>query len=557
MKNLFNIILGMAVLLCLSTCTKDEEVMTGTITGLVTDMTNANTAIAGATVTLSPTGLSKTTGSDGRYEFTEVEPGTYTVSIKADNYQEDSKSVSVYAGQIATADFQLSAGHTNIEISPLTLNFGSSNDQLSFIIKNNSNSPLQYSISNYPAYLSVSPSAAQVSAKGTQTVMVKVDRTSLTSDVSTQLAVNIGNDSYPVTITVNSQDLSAKMSVTPSTLNFGTEYTELQFTVKNVGTGGTLNWNISDPTNPCLSVSPTSGSLAIGASQPVIVKLDRTQMTADIPAAFINVNTDGGSLPVTVTATYVPGGGDDEGDDSGDGNGDDNGDQVVTQGLYVYYKFNGDFNDASENAINGFGLNAPTFVEGVSGGSKAVKFSRTSQSSFVVAQPIIDSREMTISFWGKDFNDGGIFYMVSSHDNESMFTLSMSGGALKFIVTRYNNQYQYDGTGTFMHPNLSDGKWHHIVLTSDFNKTTYATITTNLYVDGQPVDVVTEYANPFTEGETGDNSYGSGTKFVMGGEIDLYSSKLNATNMSVDNFRVYDTRQLSAEEIKQIYEAEK
>ena len=138
-----------------------------------------------------------------------------------------------------------------------------------------------------------------------------------------------------------------------------------------------------------------------------------------------------------------------------------------------------------------------------------------------------------------------------------MFTLSMSGGALKFVVTRYNNQYQYDETGSFMHPNLSDGKWHHIALTSDFHKTTYSTITTNLYVDGQAVDVTTEDANIFTEGETSSNSYGSGTKFVMGGEIDLYFSKLNATNMSVDNFRVYDTRKLSAEEIRQIYEAEK
>lgn len=454
MKHLFNIILGMAALLCLSHCTKDEEVMTGTIAGMVTDMTNANTAIAGATVTLSPTGLSQTTGSDGRYEFTEIEPGNYAVSVKANNYQEDSKSVSVYAGQSATADFQLSPGRTDVEISPLTLNFGPSNDQLSFTIKNKGNSPLQYSI--------------------------------------------------------------------------------------------------SAPTNSCLSVSPKSGSLAIGASQPVTVKLDRTQMTADIPAAFINVNTDGGSLPVTITATHAPGGSGDE------GGGSDGGDLAVAQGLYVYYKFDGDFNDATENAVNGFGLNNPTFVEGVAAGSQAVKFSRTEQSAFVVPQPIIDSHEMTICFWGKDFNDGGIFYMVSSHTSRSnMFTLSMSGGALKFIVTRYNNVYNYSTTGSFMHPTLNDGQWHHIALTSDFHKTTYSTITTNLYVDGQAVDVITEGANIFTEGETSDNSYGSGTKFVMGGEIDLYNQTLNGTNMSVDNIRVYDTRKLSAKEIKQIYEAEK
>ena len=66
--------------------------------------------------------------------------------------------------------------------------------------------------------------------------------------------------------------------------------------------------------------------------------------------------------------------------------------------MYVYYKFDDDFNDATENAIHGFGSNSPTFVEGVAAGSKAVKFNRTNNSSFVVAKPIIDSRDMTISF---------------------------------------------------------------------------------------------------------------------------------------------------------------
>lgn len=132
-----------------------------------------------------------------------------------------------------------------------------------------------------------------------------------------------------------------------------------------------------------------------------------------------------------------------------------------------------------------------------------------------------------------------------------MFTLSMKEGALKFIVTLYNNGYQYAKSGTFMHPTLTDGKWHHVALTSDFNKTTYATITTNLYVDGQLVDVVTEDANPFSEAESSGNSYGSGTKFIMGGSIKLSNSNtLNGTNMAVDNFRVYDTRRLSAAEIK-------
>ena len=51
------------------------------------------------------------------------------------------------------------------------------------------------------------------------------------------------------------------------------------------------------------------------------------------------------------------------------------------------------------------------------------------------------------------------------------------------------------------------------------------------------------------------SSYDTGTMFVMGGSLKLNNTNLNGSNMTIDNFRVYDTRLLSAQEIKQIYEA--
>lgn len=83
MKYLFNILICTFCIFNIVSCTKDEEVTTGIITGVITDITNANEPIAGATVTVSPTGLSKTTGSDGRYEFPETEAGTYNLTVKA------------------------------------------------------------------------------------------------------------------------------------------------------------------------------------------------------------------------------------------------------------------------------------------------------------------------------------------------------------------------------------------------------------------------------------------------------------------------------------------
>ena len=68
-------------------CSKDEVVTTGTIAGLVTDFANPNQPISGATVVLSSKGLTKTTGSDGRFEFQDLEPGTYTLQVQANGYQ--------------------------------------------------------------------------------------------------------------------------------------------------------------------------------------------------------------------------------------------------------------------------------------------------------------------------------------------------------------------------------------------------------------------------------------------------------------------------------------
>lgn len=48
-------------MLILSGCAKDAEDLTGTIAGFVTDYTNANAPIAGASVTLNTKGLTKTT----------------------------------------------------------------------------------------------------------------------------------------------------------------------------------------------------------------------------------------------------------------------------------------------------------------------------------------------------------------------------------------------------------------------------------------------------------------------------------------------------------------
>lgn len=624
-------------LLAVWACTSSEEETTGSIYGKVTDAQSGE-VLQGVTITLTPGGIARTTGSDGTYEFLDLEAQQYQVQAQKAGYVTNNKSVNVLVGQAASGDIRLTPEKKDAEITitPSTLNFGTTQDEMSVTITNNGNTETEWTLElGSNNWLSASPKAGRIGSNKTQSIVFTVDRDKLGESKSVVVNLSAFGNSFPISVSCSPKNgKKAEMSVSPTTLDFGDTAQEQTLEIKNTGDAD-LKWKIESITSDCITVSESEGTVASGGNKVVQVKLDRSRMDGDLSTSFIvsdgtkeeaitvkavkakaalsispkgldfgeeqselklNIGNTGNAelswsitnvsdecLSVSATSGKVPAQGSSEvivklnrstmpqalnatitvSDGTQEervtvtaAKGSAIAGTAVPEGMYVYYKFDNDYNDATENAVHGFGANSPTFVEGVTADSKAVKFNRTSNSSFVVPTPIIDSRDMTISFWGKDFGDGNIFYMVSSHQSSPMFTLSMNDGALKFVVTLYNNGYQYAKTGTFMHPALTDGKWHHVALTSDFNKTTYAIITTNLYVDGQLVDVVTEDANPFSEAETSSNSYGSGTKFVMGGSVKLSNSNtLNGTNMAVDNFRVYDTRRLSAAEVKSVYDA--
>ncbi|HEX9546760.1 MAG TPA: carboxypeptidase regulatory-like domain-containing protein, partial [Acidimicrobiales bacterium] len=63
--------------------------------------------VSGATVSLSPGGLTTTTNGSGVYSFPNVVAGTYTLSVSAALYQTSSQTVTVAAGQTLTVNMRL------------------------------------------------------------------------------------------------------------------------------------------------------------------------------------------------------------------------------------------------------------------------------------------------------------------------------------------------------------------------------------------------------------------------------------------------------------------
>jgi TonB-linked SusC/RagA family outer membrane protein len=85
----------------------------GRITGSITSQEGQ--PLSGASVSVVGTALGALSGPDGRYAIEAVAPGTRTVRATLIGYAEQSREVSVTAGQAVTADFQLAPSALELE----------------------------------------------------------------------------------------------------------------------------------------------------------------------------------------------------------------------------------------------------------------------------------------------------------------------------------------------------------------------------------------------------------------------------------------------------------
>ena len=168
---------------------------------------------------------------------------------------------------------------------------------------------------------------------------------------------------------------------------------------------------------------------------------------------------------------------------------------------------------------------------------------------------MIDDQRFTVSFWVKGIGDGHVFHLASSSKYYVSHVLTVRGGYLTFMPSGYDLWYRYydEGVGetpSFSHQTLNSSDWHMITVSSSFNAG-IAQFTVKLYIDGEQADTQV-FTNSF-------NAYGQGIKFIFGGQLSQsgYKLSLNGISMTVDNLRIYNSRQLSDSEVKNLYEYEK
>lgn len=82
----------------------------GGISGEVVDQ-ETGAPVQQATVTLSPTGMNTYTGSDGTFEFIDLDERQYTVTVQKTGYITNRKTVTTIAGRVITIKLTMQQGN--------------------------------------------------------------------------------------------------------------------------------------------------------------------------------------------------------------------------------------------------------------------------------------------------------------------------------------------------------------------------------------------------------------------------------------------------------------
>ncbi len=85
-------------LFVLTACSKTEVDIFSTLHGVVCDFDSGD-PVPGCSVVMSPGGMTKITGNDGYFEFPELTPQHYTITVQKTGYVTNRKSVNAVTGE--------------------------------------------------------------------------------------------------------------------------------------------------------------------------------------------------------------------------------------------------------------------------------------------------------------------------------------------------------------------------------------------------------------------------------------------------------------------------
>lgn len=198
--------------------------------------------------------------------------------------------------------------HPLLSLNKDSLRFDANISSLGFSITNLGTGVLDWSVASSTddggAWIkSLTPSQGIAATNETDQVVVEVDRTNL-SDGAYTGKITVSSDGGNADIAVTMQVLMARLSVSPTFLNFGETTTSLNFEISNEGSG-TLSWTISE-NEDCISVYPTTGETTTEKDQVTVTANRSVLALGETKTCQINVTSNGGTENITVTIVRPP-----------------------------------------------------------------------------------------------------------------------------------------------------------------------------------------------------------------------------------------------------------
>jgi len=308
MRYLFFSLLLLTALFFTACKTPVEVELYGDLSGIITDAVT-KAPISGAIVTLSPSSASTSTGNDGKYSFTKLDPLEYKIQVIIEGYETNTKNLTVKAGESTTGDLSLTSVQPVLDVSEMNLDFGEEQVSLPLVISNIGKGDLNWNIIESIPWLSVNPTSGKTTLQKSSAIFT-IDRTSLSAGSYSQLisvVSNGGTKMINISMLVANQ-LTPRLT-TGSAINVYQTSADITGNVTSLGSGSVLKYGhcYSKLPNPTyLDLKTDLGTLnAPSTFTSSLSGLDKNT-TYYVRAYATNANGPGYSTQVTFTTSESP-----------------------------------------------------------------------------------------------------------------------------------------------------------------------------------------------------------------------------------------------------------
>ena len=131
--------------------------------------------ISNCEVSITPGGIVKTTDQAGRYEFADLNVGSYSIAFRKAGFKDASIQVTVVAGGEHQVDVRMTA-KSPFFLAETSLDFGEMEINKVIHLYNESDADCTYSVKNVPSWLLLDPATGTVAAGSSATVAASVNK---------------------------------------------------------------------------------------------------------------------------------------------------------------------------------------------------------------------------------------------------------------------------------------------------------------------------------------------------------------------------------------------